>query len=178
MNKGFLNTTIKNLILCIIIILNVSFSQNNKLFWDGNDWNRVKKIADYDTKIEFIIKKSYLEGALDGRLFGYLKTWEEDKNIADLVFAETVDYLTIRELIKNIDHFYYDPLNNYIPLPSAIIIANMYAQRLDINNVDSYISLTREWINELMLNLDTLNYTKLLEQKMMRFYKSKSSQSE
>ena len=78
---------------------------------------------------------------MDGRLFGYLKTWEKDKNIADVVFDETVDYLTIRELIKNIDHFYHDPLNNYIPLPSAIIIANMYAKRLDINNVEDIFYL-------------------------------------
>ena len=59
-----------------------------------------------------------------------MKTWEKDKNIADVVFDETVDYLTIRELIKNDDDFYHDPLNNYIPLLSAIIIANMYAKRL------------------------------------------------
>ena len=178
MNKVFLITHKNILILCIITILNLAFSQTNKLFWDGRDWNRLEKLADYDTKIEFIIKKSYLEGALDGRLFGYLKTWEKDKNIADVVFDETVDYLTIRELIKNIDHFYHDPLNNYIPLPSAIIIANMYAKRLDINNVEGYILLTREWINELILNLDTLNYTKLLEQKMMRYHENRSSQSE
>ena len=54
----------------------------------------------------------------------------------------------------------------------------MYAKRLDINNVEGYISLTREWINELTLNLDTLNYTKLLEQKMIRYYENRSSQSE
>ena len=178
MNKVFLISKIKNLILCITAIFCSLFSQNNKLFWDERDWNRVEKLSNYNTKIEFVIKKSYLEGALDGRLFGYLKTWEEDKNIADVVFDEPVDYLTIRELIKNIDHFYYDPLNNYIPLPSAIIIANMYARRLDINNVEGYISLTREWINELTLNLDTLNYTKLLEQKMMKYYENRSSQSE
>ena len=178
MNKVFRIIKTKILILWIITILNVVFSQENKLFWDGRDWNRVEKIADYNTKIEFIIKKSYLEGALDGRLFGYLKTWDKDKNIANVVFDETVDYLTIRELIKNIDHFYHDPLNNYIPLPSAIIIANMYAKRLDINNVEGYISLTREWINELILNLDTLNYTKLLEQKMIRYHENRSSQSE
>ena len=58
------------------------------------------------------------------------------------------------------------------------IIANMYGKRLDINNVEVYISLTREWINELILNLDTLNYTKLLEQKMMRYHENISSQSE
>ena len=160
----------KTLILLILCGLHFDkiFPKDNKLFWDGRDWNRVKKIADYNTNYEFIIKKAYLEGALDGRLFSYLKTWENDKDIADNVFSETVDYLTIRELIKNIDHFYNDPVNSYIPIPSAILIANMYAKRMNMENIDFYLKSTRKWINELILDLDTLNYSKLLEQKVTK----------
>ena len=158
----------KILLLIFILHSNEAVSKENKLFWDGRDWNRVKMIADYNTNYEFIIKKAYLEGALDGRLFSYLKTWENDKNIADLVFSETVDYLTIRELIKNIDHFYNDPLNSYIPIPSAVLIANMYAKRMNMEKIDFYIKSTRNWINELTLDLDTLNYSKLLEQKVIK----------
>ena len=168
MNKVFRIIKTKILILWIITILNVVFSQENKLFWDGRDWNRVKKMADYNINYEFIIKKAYLEGALDGRLFSYLKTWENNKDIADNVFSETVDYLTIRELIKNIDHFYNDPMNSYIPIPSAVLIANMYAKRMHMENIDLYIKSTRKWINELTLDLDTLNYSKLLEQKVIK----------
>ena len=73
------------------------------------------------------MKTAYLHGALDGRLYGYLKTWAKDQGLADDVFGETVDYLSNRELIKNIDYFYQDPLNSYIPVPAAILIANMYA---------------------------------------------------
>ena len=158
----------KTLLLLSVLCFDEVFAKDNKLFWDGKDWNRVKKLADYNTNYEFIIKKAYLEGALDGRLFSYLKTWENDKDIADNVFSETVDYLTIRELIKNIDHFYNDPMNSYIPIPSAILIANMYAKRMDMENIDLYIKSTRKWINELTLDLDTLNYTKLLEQKVTK----------
>ena len=110
-----------------------------------------------------------MEGALDGRLFSYLKTWNKDQSIADDIFSETVDYLTLRELIKNIDYFYNDPLNNYIPIPSAIIIANMYAKRTNMDNIYSYILSTREWINSLILDLDSLNYSELLEQKSNRY---------
>ena len=156
------------LLLLSILYFDEVLAKDNKLFWDGKDWNRVKKLADYNTNYEFIIKKAYLEGALDGRLFSYLKTWENDKDIADNVFSETVDYLTIRELIKNIDHFYNDPINSYIPIPSAILIANMYAKRMNMDNIDFYIKSTRKWINELTLDLDTLNYTKLLEQKVTK----------
>lgn len=158
----------KTRLLLFVLFFDEVFPKDNKLFWDGRDWNRVKKIADYNTNYEFIIKKAYLEGALDGRLFSYLKTWESDKDIADNVFSETVDYLTIRELIKNIDYFYNDPMNSYIPIPSAILIANMYAKRMNMENIDLYIKSTREWINELTLELDTLNYSKLLEQKVTK----------
>ena len=158
----------KTLLLLFFLYFDEVFPKDNKLFWDGRDWNRVKKIADYNTNYEFIIKKAYLEGALDGRLFSYLKTWENDKDIADNVFSETVDYLTIRELIKNIDYFYNDPMNSYIPIPSAILIANMYAKRMNMENIDFYIKSTRKWINELTLDLDTLNYSKLLEQKVIK----------
>ncbi|MAI85842.1 MAG: hypothetical protein CMF99_01450 [Candidatus Marinimicrobia bacterium] len=158
----------KTLLLLFVLYFNEVFPKDNKLFWDGRDWNRVKKIADYNTNYEFIIKKAYLEGVLDGRLFSYLKTWENNKVIADNVFSETVDYLTIRELIKNIDHFYNDPMNSYIPIPSAVLIANMYAKRMNMENIDLYIKSTRKWINELTLDLDTLNYSKLLEQKVIK----------
>ena len=158
----------KTLLLLSVLYFDEVLAKDNKLFWDGKDWNRVKKLADYNTNYEFIIKKAYLEGALDGRLFSYLKTWENDKDIADNVFSETVDYLTIRELIKNIDHFYNDPINSYIPIPSAVLIANMYAKRMNMENIDLYIKSTRKWINELTLDLDTLNYSKLLEQKVIK----------
>ena len=166
------------LFLLLILYFNQVFPKDKKLFWDGKDWNRVKKLADYNTNSEFIIKKAYLEGALDGRLFSYLKTWENDQNIADNVFSETVDYLTIRELIKNIDHFYNDPMNNYIPIPSAILVANMYAKRMNMEDIDFYIKSSRKWINELTLDLDTLNYSELLEQKVMKHHKDKPSQFE
>ena len=168
MIKSFEIFGYKTLLLLLIIFINEVFPKDNKLFWDGRDWSRVKKIANYDTNYEFIIKKAYLEGILDGRLFSYLKTWENNKEIADNVFSETVDYLTIRELIKNIDYFYNDPMNSYIPIPSAILIANMYAKRMNMEKIDFYIKSTRKWINELTLDLDTLNYSKLLKQKVIK----------
>ena len=172
MSKSFKMIGYKTLFFLLVLNFNEVFPKDNKLFWDGRDWNRVKKLANYNTKTEFTIKKAYLEGALDGRLFSYLKTWENDQNIADNVFSETVDYLTIRELIKNIDHFYNDPMNNYIPIPSAILIANMYAKRINMENIDFYIKSTRKWINELTLDLDTLNYSKLLEKKVIKHQKN------
>ena len=167
----------------LIFIFFVFFNTNvlgkeNKLFWDGGDWNRVAESAEHDHNLTFKIKKAYLNGVLDGRLFSYLNVWRIDRDLADETFSETVDYLNIRELIKNIDYFYKDPVNKYIPIPSAILIANMYAKRLPAEKIESYIRSTRRWINDLAINLDTLDYTKLLEQKWLKNQDKEFSQSE
>ena len=151
----------KNYLLILILLkLNPILSQENKIFWDGTDWNNISKELNYNETLVFNMKKAYFTGALDGRLYGYLKTWNKNNELADEVFSETVDYLTYSELIRNIDHFYNDPINNYIPLPSAIIIANMYAERIPLQNIDQYIDDTKSWINNLILDLDSLNYSK------------------
>ena len=158
--------------IVLFLLNNIATSNENKLFWDGRDWNRITNLVDFDTQLTFKIKSAYLNGALDGRLNYYLKTWSTNNELADEVFSETVDYLTIRELIKNLDYFYQDPLNRYIPIPSAILIANMYAERVPIENIELYIESTRRWINDLILNLDTLNYGKLLEDKLIKHNKN------
>ena len=158
--------------IVLFLLNNLATSNENKLFWDGRDWNRITNSVDFNTQLTFKIKSAYLNGALDGRLNYYLKTWSTNNELADEVFSETVDYLTIRELIKNLDYFYQDPLNRYIPIPSAILIANMYAERVPIENIELYIESTRRWINDLILNLDTLNYGKLLEDKLIKHNKN------
>tara|TARA_S200000501_G_scaffold376487_1_gene431570 strand:+ start:704 stop:1222 length:519 start_codon:yes stop_codon:yes gene_type:complete len=158
--------------IVLFLLNNIATSNENKLFWDGRDWNRITNSVDFNTQLTFKIKSAYLNGALDGRLNYYLKTWSTNNELADEVFSETVDYLTIRELIKNLDYFYQDPLNRYIPIPSAILIANMYAERVPVENIEFYIESTRRWINDLILNLDTLNYGKLLEDKLIKHNKN------
>ncbi len=168
----------KQQFIIFTIIFSFCTAQQNRLFWDGRDWNRVVKTVDYSPENTFRVKKAYLDGALDGRLYGYLKTWAEDRGIADEVFGETVDYLSTRELIKSLDNFYKDPINSYIPVPSGIIIANMYAERIPVQLIEQYITFTRQWINELMLDLDTLNYSKLLEDKFIKHHSKRFNQSE
>ena len=168
----------KQQFIIFTIIFSFCTGQQNRLFWDGRDWNRVVKTVDYSPENTFRVKKAYLDGALDGRLYGYLKTWVEDRGIADEVFGETVDYLSTRELIKSLDNFYKDPINSYIPVPSAIIIANMYAERIPVQLIEQYITFTRQWINELMLDLDTLNYSKLLEDKFIKHHSKRFNRSE
>ena len=94
----------------------------DRLFWNGSDWRRIEKTANYDPELTYMMKVGYVNGVLDGRLFYYLKAWTMEQAFADSLYAETVDYLSPRELVKVLDNFYADPINGYIPLPSAIII--------------------------------------------------------
>ena len=104
-------------------------------------------------------------------LYGYLKTWSKNATLANEAFGESVDYLSVREVIKNLNYFYEDPLNSYIPIPSAIIIANLYGQRVPINVIEKYIQDSRDWVNSLVLDLDTLDYSRLIEEKYFKHQK-------
>ena len=163
----------KKILTPLIFLTVIIFCQNNRLFWDGRDWNRVAKNVGHDTEMEARVKRSYLNGVLDGRLYGYLKTWDENATLANDVFGENVDYLSVRELVKSLNHFYNEPLNSYIPIPSAVVISNLYAQRVPLNIIDDYIKESREWVNSLVIDLDTLNYSRLIEEKYLK-HKAKS----
>ena len=154
-----------SLMVFCVFILN---AQENRIFWDGRDWNNIRKNANYDNTLEYKIKSTYVNGVLDGRLYGYLKTWSKNASLANEVFGESVDYLSVREVIKSLNYFYEDPLNSYIPIPSAIIIANLYGQRVPINIIEKYIQDSRDWVNSLVLELDTLDYSRLIEEKYLK----------
>ena len=160
--------TLQKLILIMIIVIISTYGQENRIFWDGREWNKIRKNANYDNTLEYKIKSTYVNGVLDGRLYGYLKTWSKNATLANEVFGERVDYLSVREVIKNLNYFYDDPLNSYIPIPSAIIIANLYGQRVPIKIIEKYIQDSRDWVNSLALGLDTLDYSRLIEEKYFK----------
>ena len=155
-------------IIFIILYMNISFAQENRLFWDGREWNNIRKTSNYDDLLEYKLKSTYINGVLDGRLYGYLKTWSKNAILANETFGESVDYLSVREVITSLNHFYEDPLNSYIPIPSAIVIANLYGQRVPVDIIEKYIKDSRDWVNSLILDLDTLDYSRLIEEKYLK----------
>ena len=155
-------------IIFILLYMTISVAQENRLFWDGREWNNIRKTSNYDDLLEYKLKSIYINGVLDGRLYGYLKTWSKNAILANETFGESVDYLSVREVITSLNHFYEDPLNSYIPIPSAIVIANLYGQRVPIDIIEKYIKDSRDWVNSLVLELDTLDYSRLIEEKYLK----------
>ncbi len=49
MIKSFQIFGYKTLLLLFVLFFDEVFPKDNKLFWDGRDWNRVKKTADYNS---------------------------------------------------------------------------------------------------------------------------------
>ena len=47
-----------------------------------------------------------------------------------------------------------------------------------IKNIELYIESTRRWINDLIMDLDTLNYSKLLEDKLIKHHEKQLNQFE
>ena len=160
----------KNLfkLLILFFLVGVSSARENRIFWDGGDWKRVATIVEYNHDLAYHIKAAYLNGVLDGRLFFYLKTWAVEQSLADSLYSETVDYLTTRELVTAIDNFYSNPLNGYVPVPSAIIIATMYGEQVSLETIDQYIKQTKFWINALMLKMEDEEWNQVLDAKVQK----------
>ncbi len=157
----------KIIIIVLLLVFALSIqAQENRIFWDGGDWKRLNQLTDHNPDMTYRMKAAYINGVLDGRLFYYLKTWSADQGLADSIYAETVDYLTTRELVTAVDNFYQDPLHSYVPVPSAIIIATMYAERMSLEEIDQYIRQTKFWINDLMLKMEEDGWNKLLDDKL------------
>ena len=155
----------KRLLSIIFLWVVMLSAQENKLFWDGQDWIRISNETKGFPRFTYLVKSAYVNGILDGRLYDYLRTWSADSSLADSLYAETVQYLKTAEIIRGLDNFYADPLNRYIPIESAIIIVNMYAERQPMEMIDAYILKSKEWINNLMLQIQKEDMYKLMEKK-------------
>ena len=162
----------RNIIVLGITIVVLFGNNQNRLFWDGRDWKRVDTLVDHNPNLSHTVKAAYINGVLDGRLFYYFKIWAKNSEFADSVFAEMTDYLSSNELVRSLNSYYADLLNAYIPVPSAIIIANMHAQQMPNNLIEEYAQESRSWINQLMLDMEKEGYEDLLNQKVEKHEKS------
>ena len=165
-------------ILFALIIVSVYLSgqileKQNKLLWDGTDWSNIAERVDGNPEMTFRIKSAYLSGILDGRLYYYLKAWGEKQTFADSLYADRIDYMTRRESIRQLDRFYNNPLMNYVPILSAMIIVHMQAEQVPKKVIDQYVEQTKFWINQITLDMQSRGIQKLLNEKQERHLKIK-----
>jgi len=147
--------------------------KQNKLLWDGTDWANVAERVDGNPEMTFRIKSAYLSGILDGRLYYYLKAWGEKQTFADSLYADRIDYMTRRESIRQLDRFYNNPLMNYVPILSALIIVHMQAEQVPKKVIDQYVEQTKFWINQITLDMQSRGIHKLLNEKQESHLKIK-----
>ena len=142
--------------------------RDNKLLWDGTDWKFISKRSASNPESIYRIKSAYINGLLDGRLYYYLKAWGENQSFADSLYADRVDYMTPKETIRQIDRFYQDPLMDYVPVISALIIVHMQVEQAPKRIVDQYIYQTKFWINNLILDMEEAGMRNLLKDKQSK----------
>lgn len=153
-------------LITLIWGLTTLVAQENKLFWDGRDWQRLQRQMKSDVYSSRLAKAAYLNGLLDGRLYDFLRTWPIDSTLADTLFeTEITDYLSTSELVLSLDNFYDDPLNLYVPIASAVIIVNMRGQGQSTEMIEAYTRRSKEWINRLTLEMQQEDLYRLMTDK-------------
>ena len=160
-------------IFILIIILATSIhsqilEKQNKLLWDGTDWNNISITVSNNPEMTNKIKSSYLNGILDGRLYYYLKAWGEKQSFSDSLYGDRIDYMTRREIIRQLNRFYEDPLMSYVPVVSAMIIVHMQTEQISKKVVNAYIEQTKYWINQITLDMQSRGMHNILKEKETR----------
>ena len=146
----------------LLIVVGFAFvllcgQRQNRVFWDGSDWNRIAIQMNQESESIYRVKAAHINGLLDGRLYYYLKAWEVEPVLAEDAYDDPLDLLHHKELIKALDKFYSDPKHNTIPVISAIIIANMRIGGISEPVVYRYIEETRFWANSMKADIDSLS---------------------
>ena len=63
---------------------------------------------------------------------------------------------------------YQDPLMDYVPVVSAMIIVHMQAEQVSQAVIDQYVEQTKYWINQLTLDIQSRGMHELLREKQKR----------
>ena len=126
--------------MILFFLVQSIFCQEEKFFWDGKNWNALNNNK-LSSENLFLLKKTYINGLQDGRLYDYFKLWSVDSLFVNKnLKPELDDYLSSSEFVRLIDDFYLDPTNTYIPIISTILILNMRAKGFSKFQIDKYIN--------------------------------------
>ena len=130
-------------------LLTVLSAQSPKLFWDGYNWLEIDRLTREYPEFRLPMKRAYVRGLLNGRLYDHLQTRAADSALADSLFRDYLNRFALDELIRGTDQFYQDPANRYLPIVSALVITSLGAVGFPDSVVADYTQACRDWINYL-----------------------------
>ncbi len=132
-------------------LMTVLSAQSPKLFWDGNNWLEMDRLTREYPEFRLPMKRAYVRGLLNGRLYDYLQARTADAALADSIFRDYLSRFTLDEIIRGTDQFYQDPANRYLPVVSALVITSLGAMGFPDSVVADYTQACRDWINHLTM---------------------------
>ncbi len=139
-----------NLIL-VLLPAAILTAQSPKLFWDGYSWQEMDRITREYPEYRMPLKRAYVQGVLNGKLYDYLQVWVADSALAEAVFQDYLSRFTLDEIIRGTDTFYRDPANLYLPVISALMITSLRAMGFPDSVVMDYTQACRDWVNRLTM---------------------------
>ena len=125
-------------------------AQSEKLFWDGYDWRYLANLAKEYPEFGMPLKRAYVRGLLDGKLYNRLQVRTVDAALADSVFRDYLGRFSIDELIRGTDQFYREPKYRYLPVVAALTVTSLSAMGFPDSTVSDYIIAVQEWTNRLV----------------------------
>ena len=136
-------------ILAILCLAAWAPSQTTRLLWNGYDWQRIDRLTAEYPEYRQPLKRAYVQGLLDAKLYYFLQSWAVDTADAGVIFRDYLNRFTIDQLVRGTDMVYQDPANRYLPVISALAIATLRATGSPDSVVAEYTQASRDWISTL-----------------------------
>ncbi len=137
------------IILIILCLAAWAPSQTVRLLWNGYDWQRIDRLTTEYPEYRQPLKRAYVQGLLDAKLYYFLQGWAVDTADAGAIFRDYLNRFTVDELVRGTDMVYQDPANRYLPVISALSITTVRATGLSDSVVAEYTQACRDWISTL-----------------------------
>jgi hypothetical protein len=137
------------IILAVLCLAAWAPSQTTRLLWNGYDWQRIDRLTAEYPEYRQPLKKAYVQGLLDAKLYYFLQGWAVDTADAGVIFRDYLNRFTVDELVRGADMVYQDPANLYLPVISALSIATVRSTGLSDSVVAEYTQACRDWISTL-----------------------------
>jgi len=137
------------LILIMLCLASWAPGQTTRLFWNGYDWQQIDRFTEEYPEYRLPMKRAYVQGLLDGKLYYFLQAWPADSAGARVIFQDYLNRFTVDQLVRGTDMVYQDPANRYLPVLSALAITTLRASGFPDSTVAEYTQASRDWINTL-----------------------------